>query len=146
MPGLGFQARFAKPVEEEAKLNTIRAYRADGRDPKRDDRLYLWTGQRTPHARKLGEAVCTASDPITVARAGIWVWSEPIRGVDFLAHRRDGAALRIFDRGLDQFARLEGFHHWPEMREWFDATHGLTFRGLFIRWDRLLPRSEWRRP
>lgn len=34
----------------------------------------------------------------------------------------------------DQFARLDGFESWVDMRDWFQREHGLPFRGILIIW------------
>ena len=33
-----------------------------------------------------------------------------------------------------QFAQLDGFANWGEIRDWFSETHGLPFSGLLIEW------------
>lgn len=50
---------------------------------------------------------------------------------------RNGVGKGIcFSRSLDEFAQADGFKDWPEMRDWFRATHdGLPFEGILIKWD-----------
>ena len=119
-PALNFQARFAPIVESGEKRQTIRAYRKDGRDPKRGDTLYLYTGQRTKACRKLGEARCTDTQPIQIRAGNI-----------ALPGKRGGST----GRQMDNIARADGFEDFGAMCHWFARTHGIPLEGLLIRWE-----------
>lgn len=117
MPALNFQAQFAPLVESGEKRQTIRAYRKDGRDPKRGDALYLYTGMRTKACRKLGEVEC--------------------KDVQHIAFDESDLVIGNRDRWADEadaLAQSDGFEAWPDMLAWFEKTHGLPFSGLLIRW------------
>lgn len=64
MPGLNF-TKFVDQIESGRKRQTIRRKRK--RPIKPGDMLYLWTGQRTKQARKLGESVCVGVTPIRIS-------------------------------------------------------------------------------
>ena len=83
MPALNFQKQFADAVESglfdlrgeprpdrligvRPKLQTIRLYRKDERDPKPGQTLYHFTGMRTKQCRRLGEAECTSVMPVEI--------------------------------------------------------------------------------
>jgi len=76
MPLLNFQKQFAPKVESGEKNHTIRARRRDGRDPKKGQTLFLYTGLRTEASRKLGESPCTSSVPIQIDPENIVVAGE----------------------------------------------------------------------
>jgi len=110
------QPRFAPRVRDGTKTQTDRPPRK--RPVKVGDRLSLrmWTGR--PYRSKqqvLREAVCVGVDPVRIATNGI------ARGEFFfsLPHA---------------FARADGFADWPDMRDWFQVTHGLPFEGVVISW------------
>lgn len=134
MPGLGFSPRFADLVESGKKVQTIRSPR---KHPiRRGDRVYLWTGLRTPKARKLGEGIVELVEPIALSECRDTLTLEIGRGARALFHgRRWDHALAIAD----------GFESFEALVAWFRDAHGLPFRGDLIRW-RLLPRAEWRKP
>lgn len=127
-PALNFQKRFAPLVESGEKRQTIRARRKDGRDPKRGDILYLYTGMRTKQCRKLGEVRCKSVRSIWIGtdgekrcgkyiRPGVMVWT-PCYGAAYST----------------RLARMDGFSDSGEMRRFFERVHGLPFEGLLIRW------------
>lgn len=122
MPALNYQKRFAALVESKKKLQTIR----EKRKVRPGQTLYHYTGQRTKHCRKLGEAVCASVVKISIREKGIVIFDN-----------RNGVGKGIcFSRSLDEFAQADGFKDWPEMRDWFRATHdGLPFEGILIKWD-----------
>lgn len=119
-----FQSRFAAAVERREKRQTIRPLgKPHYRPPHAGDELSLrtWSGKayRSPQ-RKLREPVtCTAVRPV------------------FIGLYRDRLNIRINDQVVpdaDAFARADGFTCVLEMREWFEATHGLPFVGRLIEW------------
>lgn len=117
MVAYNFQARFADAVERGTKRQTIRAPRKDGRHARPGDALQLYTGMRTKQCRKLRDAVCHDACSILIEADKIWTFKPQELHLD-----------------LDKFARWDGFADWQEMREWFEAAHGLPFRGVMIRW------------
>lgn len=123
MVAYNFQGRFADAVARGDKSQTIRAP-GKRRHARKGDRLQLYTGMRTKACRKLREAVCFDVCPITIFED---------RGVLFGPHEIS------FGPDLDNFARLDGFASWAEMRDWFAQVHGLPFSGVMIRW--LVPKE-----
>lgn len=120
MPALNFKKQFAPAVESWEKLQTIRARRKDGRDPKAGQTLYLYTGMRTKVCRKLGETTCKEVIPITI-ESDLYT----IIGTKSLDTHDEVALAKA-----DGFDDLSGFY------DFFDKTHGLPFHGLLIKWDR----------
>lgn len=110
-----FQDRFADKVRDGTKPHTIRKTARC----KPGDTLSLrrWTGK--PYRSKqetLREVVCMAVTPVEINRFG--------------ADLGD-----VFVHSPDTLARHDGFSGWPEMREWFERTHGLPFHGFVIEWS-----------
>lgn len=118
MPALNFKKQFADAVESGTKRQTIRALRADGRDPERGSMLHLYTGMRTKGCRKIGQVPCTGVKRIGISQNYIVRIDGEIVG--------DGAALLL--------ARRDGFDTLPEFFNFFETTHGLPFFGLLIEW------------
>ena len=111
-----FQPRFAALVESGLKLQTVRP--VPKRMPKPGDTISLraWTG--APYRSKqrvLREATIVGVDEVRIDRATIAV----------------GGTLRL----LETFASQDGFASFAEMRDWFQATHGLPFTGILITWE-----------
>ena len=107
MPTLLFSRRFAPAVEAGTKRQTIRPPRK--RPIRAGDQLSLreWTG--APYRSKqrtLGFGVCMSVEPVEI-------------GLDFAD---------------DEESRRDGFADAADMRQWFEATHGLPFHGLRISW------------
>ena len=121
MVAYSFQARFADAVECGEKRQTIRA-NGKRRHAKPGDKLQLYTGMRTKACRKLRDAVCHDACPILIDHDRVVTF----RPQEFL--------------DPEEVALRDGFASWSEMRDWFDATHGLPFRGTMIRW--LAPLAE----
>lgn len=117
MPAYNFQSRFAYLVESGLKRSTIRARRADGRDAKPGQTLYLFTGQRTGHCRRLKETRCESVRPIRITRAGFFV-----------------AGKRLSIRDASDLAKGDGFSGPGDMLIWFWQNHGLPFSGILIKW------------
>ena len=71
MPLLGFKKRFAPLVEAGTKRTTIRKKRKDGRNPHPGETLFLYTGLRTKHCRKLRpDEICKSVEEITIHCGG----------------------------------------------------------------------------
>lgn len=144
---LNFSPIMAPKVANLIKLQTIRAYRKDGRDPEECDLLQLYTGLRRPGARKLIEPdpLCEIAAHIEIGdRRNDLHHGSPLCSVmgfwprDPEARTADGA-LRIADRReLDDFARADGFADFDGMLRWF-CPKGGEFRGTLTHWR---PRIE----
>lgn len=123
MVALNFQRQFVARIARGAKVQTIRAPRRDGRDPKPKDRLQLYTGMRTKACHKIGDAVCLNVVPVEIDAERVVLGR--------------GAGRSTLDGPyLEWFARLDGFGSWAEFRAFFEAR-GLPFRGNVILWHRL---------
>ena len=118
MPALSFKKQFADDVESGKKRQTIRARRKDCRNPQPGQTLYLYTGMRTTSCRKLGEAECLSSEPITIEEN-----LSVIVGCDNLFH---------FD--IVKLSRSDGFDNARCFYDFFRKTHGLPFYGFLIKW------------
>ena len=84
--------------------------------------LYLYTGQRTRHCRKLAEAVCRAVTPIVISPEGV---------------RLDGELL--LGARLEDFAKADGFKSVADFRAFFQRAydyHTEPFYGWVIEWER----------
>jgi hypothetical protein len=81
------------------------------------DKLYLFTGMRTPQCKRIKETVCISSRYVNIDRDGI-VWA-------------DGE--RVY--GVDGFAMRDGFNTFEDMVKWFEKEHTLPFYGQVIRWQ-----------
>jgi hypothetical protein len=131
MPLLGFRPRFAAPILDGSKRQTIRRPRRDGRvHAKPDDALHLYTGLRTKNARKLGIARCLGVDEVRMNFLRDRVTVTHALGVrPILSHLE-----------LDEFAQADGFAHWADMKATFAEIHGgdlVEFTGAIIRWGEL---------
>lgn len=119
---LNFQGQFAPKVESGVKPHTIRALRADGRDPLPGDTLHLYYGLRTKGVRLLRREVCEYAHDIMI---------QPSAGnqhhVLLVGHPLDQA-------GIEQLARFDGFNSADEFVRYFEKAHGLPFTGLLIGW------------
>ncbi len=123
MPAFGFKERFAKPIEQGIKRQTIRAERKDGRQPCRPgDTLTLWTNWRRKNARKLADVRCTFCSPIVIDRtdAGPTV---TIRGRALTSHE------------IEELAFDDAFLSVGDFLAFFQDTHGLPFKGWVIKWE-----------
>jgi hypothetical protein len=126
VPLLNFKKQFAPMVESglmnpndpNSKRQTIRARRKDGKNPKPGHTLYLYTGLRTKYTKKLGEAECKTSEPITIEENG-----DIIVGVKFLQWH-DAKELSVRD----------GFKTYTDFMDFFKTVHGLPFYGFLITW------------
>lgn len=131
MPALNFKAEFADDVEEGRKRRSIRAPRKDGRDIKKGDALFLYTGMRQPSCRKLGEAVVTRVRQVEIDHTGIKIEGRALFAGDTPAyHGRPDPDYYDGD-----FARADGFDGFGEMADWFQKQHGLPFHGNLIEWS-----------
>ena len=116
MPALNYKKEFALKVESGEKQQTIRAYRKDGRDPKKGDTLYHFIGQRTIACRKLLESVCTGTKPIFIDYGRLIVGTKKLTIVE-----------------SQSFAITDGFDNYKDFQDFF-AKRKLPFYGLLIKW------------
>jgi len=154
---LGFSPIMAPKVANLIKLQTIRAYRKDGCDPRQGDLLQLYAGLRRPGARKLLEP-----DPLCVVAGDIIVrdcrhlrirggpvcsvaaaWPRPGgRRKPWPRERRrltvDGELWLAHPKDLEAFARADGFSRFDHMLDWF-CPDNEDFFGTLTLW---LPRIE----
>ena len=117
MPALNFKARFASDVETGRKRQTIRRKRKHPIVP--GDMLYLYTGMRTKHCRKLGESECMDVEPIMIHGTRVFL----------------GGRLLNHDE-LWRLATDDGFYGNPQqflLFFWEEYGKGI-FEGDVIRW------------
>ncbi len=114
-----FQPRFARLVEAQVKLQTVRP--TPKRRPQVGDILDAreWTGK--PYRSK--QRLLLESRIIEVKE--IEIYGSNI----FLNGRRLTSDLR------ELFAQQDGFADFAEMAAWFQAQHGLPFKGVVIYWE-----------
>lgn len=107
------------------KTQTIRA---DGkrRHARPGETIQNYYGMRQPKCFKIGDARCTAADPILV-----YVEADHIE-VKGRSHLRTLAEL-------DAFAQSDGFADWSQMKAFWleehDGKHLGPFVGVLIRWE-----------
>jgi hypothetical protein len=120
MPALNFSMQFVTAVQSGRKRQTIRAQR---KVPiKAGDKLYFYTGMRSKACRKLGEAVCTAVEPIRMGQG-------PGRRLRVWIGERE-----LTDDEIEALAHADGFDTTEDMRLWFVLMCGHSFSGQLIRW------------
>lgn len=131
MVALNFQSQFANDVEDRRKRRTIRAARKDGRDPKKGDKLQLYTGMRHKGCRKLLDAVCRRVRPVEISHLGVRLDGRMLHAGDTPAY----VSAPDPEQYDGDFARADGFGCFGEMVDWFEQTHDLPFKGNLIEWD-----------
>lgn len=121
MPSINFQERFAADVTSGKKRQTIRPPRT--RSILVGDILYLFTGMRTKHCRRLGTARCIGSVDFFISAQGVVCVNGDDLEPDELADlaRDDG-----FGDDVDAFIG------------WFRSHYGLPWSGDIIKWGKLL--------
>lgn len=119
MPALSFKKEFAPKVESGEKKQTIRRKRKDGRDPKKGQTLYLYTGMRTKSCRKLGEEICKSALPILIGEFDVFV---------------GGQLLSLEEEKV--LAEADGFETVTDFRDFFldDYSWPGRFEGCLICW------------
>lgn len=118
-----FKPQFAPLVESGVKCQTVRPI--PKRMPQPGDRISLrmWSGKPyRSKQRHLRESVIVKVEAISLCDTG--------RGM--LA---DIGNHTLTDEELNAFAAADGFNNAIEMFNWFDATHGLPFTGVVIKWN-----------
>jgi len=124
---LNFNKKFADNVETGLKTQTIRAFRKYPIEG--GDTLYLYTGLRSKYSKKLRQVRCKIVFDIEITKNSILIepgW-KTMSGLDCQSRL-------TATHHLDQFAKLDGFSSWREMKEWWLRDHGLPFRGMLIMW------------
>ena len=119
---LNFGSQFVPLVESGAKPHTVRAKRADGRDPLPGDTLHLYTGLRTKSARLLRREPCAYSTDIII---------QPSAGD--VHHVLLGGRL-LSQEQVDLLAQADGFPDSTAFVAYFDSMYALPFSGLLIGW------------
>lgn len=121
-----FKDRFADLVRDGIKRQTIRPKRKQKNTPRPGEVMSFrrWTGK--PYRSKQ-EQVATG---LIEAVEEVEIRDEmPLP----ICVKPPSPALNFWP-SPDKFARADGFADWPDMRDWFKATHGLPFHGILIRW------------
>jgi hypothetical protein len=131
MVALNFKEQFADEVEWGKKSRSIRAPRKNGRNPKRGDKLQLYTGMRQKGCRKLAEATCTRVRPVTITGTNIILDGRTL----YAGYAPAYAGGMDPDHYDGDFAMADGFHGFQDLRDWFEEQHGLPFTGLLIEWS-----------
>jgi uncharacterized protein YqfB (UPF0267 family) len=124
MVAYSFQKRFIEPIRSGRKRQTIRADRK--RHARAGEVLQLYSGMRTSHCLKIGEAVCDRVRPIRID----FEEERIIIGDVLEAETRDA---------LDSFASTDGFASWGDLVEFWKREHddgqGLfAWSGVIISW------------
>lgn len=114
-----FKPQFVESILDGSKGGTIRAYRKY--PVKVGDTMYLYTGLRSAHAKKLMEVPCIELYDISI-------------GIDCINLHGDinHDSVYLFDVPLlNKFAIGDGFSSWKEMKAFWN---GETFEGFHARW------------
>lgn len=149
MTAYSFKKYFAEPIISGRKRQTIRAPRKARKgsvDPLDEfarmiqghvqpgGALQLYTGMRTRHCRKIGDAKCTLVVPIVISfkPARVKIYGEPL-------------IKTIAD--LNEFSRSDGFKDWLDMVAFWEKENGapVEWSGVLIRWDNFLPGAKLER-
>lgn len=122
MVAYSFQRRFAQPIRDNIKLQTIRADRR--RHARPGERLQLFTGMRTVHCEKICEdRLCLAVVPLLIDFDPVGL----ITKVTQDGHQVDD---------IDAFAIADGFECLADMSGFWVMQHGLSrrFDGVLVTW------------
>lgn len=128
-----FKAMFACMVEDGRKRQTVRPWpRRIADAPRVGDVIDCRCWEGAPYRSKqtkLAEGVITAVAAVVVDEAGIGLWETGGKAVFYRLNRQAAEA----------FAVADGFPGLAEMLAWFEATHGLPFEGVMIKWELVAP-------
>lgn len=116
-----FKPEFAGKVAAGVKTQTIRPERI--RQPLEGAHISLraWTGRPyRSKQRRLGEAIISHTAAVRISTEGI-----------------DLEGRRLSPAEEYRFALADGFNSAADLILWFQATHGLPFEGVLIRWVNL---------
>jgi hypothetical protein len=127
MVAYSFKSRFAEPILEGTKRQTIRAI-GKRRHAKPGERLQLYVGMRTRQCRKIMDAACKEVLPVRL------VFSKHSAAELFQVGN-----VPLGPKAMEAFARLDGFASVDEMAAFWFAEHGdgrplLGFEGVCVRW------------
>lgn len=124
------QPRFAEPVVSGRKLHSVWPHRRDGRPRASFGEtlsIRVWTGlPYRSRQREIARVVVTEVDSVAIHEDGL-EWRPGGLAACFWHEQRKADLLRWF-------AWSDGFANWPELKAWFQHTHGLPFQGTLIRW------------
>lgn len=138
MVAYSFRPRFVGPILAGSKRQTIRAGRRRHAAP--GEEVQLYTGMRTRHCKLIGRAKCIATYRIVIdlVRQSINAEEDPSRDWEVGVPLEFPAIVAA--RTIDDFARLDGFEDWPDMRAFWRGEHpGVDeFIGWLITWGPLL--------
>lgn len=125
-----FKSRFIEPIERREKRQTIRAI-GKKRHARSLDSIQIYTGDRF-HPRKVGQATCTGSGPITLAFG-----DATRRPFVTLGEGQAPGDLIIGEAELDAFAVSDGFADWQALADFWAETHSplpAEWTGILITW------------
>ena len=141
MHAYNFKAQFAPAVERGDKPLTLRNERASpSRHAQTGEVVSLWTGLRTPQARRLRLGVCTARATVLLTPAGVAAFERLVvlSPYDALTRRLSewaGLGPTLCSAWADDFAKLDGFDNWAQAWGWHAAAAGAPPKGAPL--DRL---------
>lgn len=122
MVAYSFKARFAEPILQGTKTQTIRAPRK--RHARAGEELQLYTGMRTKQCKLIRRAKCVDVGHVFLSflNARVEAWDT-------------GTAWTTPDE-LQAFAEQDGFASWKDLRQFWEKEHpGFDqFEGVLIRW------------
>lgn len=134
MVAYSFKPRFEEPIAVGhpatgvIKRQTIRADRR--RHARPGELVQLYCGMRTKQCRKIiVDPVCVAVRPLQIFVA-----------LGYVRFADTGEAFGLA-ADLDDFARRDGFLHWPDMQAFWLAEHSeasdpeMAFTGVLISWE-----------
>ena len=128
MPALNFQSQFAPKILAGGKPFTLRAIRADGRDPKIGQPLYLFTSMRTKKCKKFAEKACRFAINIKLSYRLIEI---------------PGFKNLTSPDQLELFSERDGFDSYAEFSKFHEITACMTPKPMrLISW---LTRDELKR-
>ncbi len=120
MPSLNFKKEFVDKIVSGKKRQTIRPKGKRAFSP--GDNLYLFTGQRTKHCRKLGTAVCSEIIPFLFEINDIW---GPHLSVRFLKDNRENILIMNWHQ-VTGIARNDGFDGYHDFQVFFIKTYKMN--------------------
>lgn len=130
---LGFKERFYEKIRNGSKRQTIRKPRKYPIVP--GETLYLYTGLRTKHSKKIRQVICKSVCEISISFNNDRI----ILHIKFLL-----GPINICVKDLDLFAKQDGFKDWADMKAFWLAEHGIkkgkrkviltVFKGWLITW------------
>ncbi len=126
MPAIGFRPQYVPLILSGEKDQTIRRQRRRPILP--GDRLYFYTGMRTPQCQAIGTAVCHETLQLWISREGIFRWWSGVGVGHVLRHRE-----------LIEFARRDGFGTVADLHGVLASMNELPAVFDVIRWTAFTP-------